>query len=149
MLLSQLCIWKRRKGHVGPAWARVLRERKIALESSIKLTPELSRRKVRPRGRQRETLNHGVQSTPALYLFLAEVVQVYKTSAVVRGRLAGGSLSALRKDPPALQHLVSQCSGSLILGPQSALRTYLNLRKALHSSVLALFCVGWFVFSFI
>ena len=77
MLLSQLCIWKRRKGHVGPAWARVLRERKIALESSIKLTPELSRRNVRPRGRQREALTHGVQSTPALYLFLAEVVHVF------------------------------------------------------------------------
>lgn len=74
MLLSQLCLWKRRKGHVGPAWAGVLRERKVALESSIKLTPELSRRKVRPRGRQRETLTHGVQSTPTLYLFLAEVV---------------------------------------------------------------------------
>ena len=77
MLPSQLCIWKRRKGHVGPAWARVLKDRKIALESSIKLTPELSRRKVRPRGRQMEILTHEVQSTPALYLFLSEVMHVF------------------------------------------------------------------------
>lgn len=120
MLLSQLCIWKRRKGHVGPAWARVLRERKIALESGIKLTPELSRRNVRPRGRERKTLTHGVHSTPTLYPFLAEVVHGFTRLLL----LCEGEWQV---ESPVLFRRTHQLCNTLFLSVQEAWFGVLNL----------------------